>query len=148
MKFNLEKCHIIPVTRKKTVIKTQYMLHEQILETVSQVKYLGITIASGLRWNAHINNISLKANRSPGFLRRNLKASSIQIKTQAYFSFVRPILENSCTVWDLLHLYTDKPTRNDPTPCSSICATSPPQYFKCNRYAPDIRMEIPIRSKK
>ena len=26
--------------------------------------------------------------------------SSIQIKTQAYFTFVRLILENSCTVWD------------------------------------------------
>ena len=46
------------------------------------------------------NSIFLKANRSLGFLRRNLKVSSIQIKTQAYFIFVRPILENSYTVWD------------------------------------------------
>ena len=99
MKFNLETCHVIPITRNKTIIKTQYMLHEQLLETVSQAKYLGITITSDLRWNAHINNISLKANRSL-FLRRNLKVLSIQIKTQAYFTFVRPILENSCTVWD------------------------------------------------
>ena len=100
IKFNLEKCHVICVTRNKTIIKTQYMLHGQLLETVSQAKYLGITITSDLRWNAHINSISLKANRSLGFLRRNLKVSSIQIKTQAYFTFVRPILENSCTVWD------------------------------------------------
>ena len=97
MKFNLEKCH---VTRNKTINKTQYMLHGQLLETVSQAKYLGITITSDLWWNAHINSISLKANRSLGFLRRNLKVSSIQIKTLAYFTFVRPILENSCTVWD------------------------------------------------
>ena len=64
MKFNLEKCHVIPITRNKTIIKTQYMLHEQLLETVSHAKYLGITITSDLRWNAHINSISLKANRS------------------------------------------------------------------------------------
>ena len=76
------------------------MLHEQLLETVSQAKYHGITTTSDLRWNAHINSISLKANRSLDFLRRNLKVLSIQIKTQAYFTFVRPILENSCTVWD------------------------------------------------
>ena len=100
MKFILEKCHFIPIIRNKTIIKTQYMLHGQLLETVSQAKYLGITITSDLRWNAHINSNSLKANRSLGFLRRNLKVSSIQIKTQAYFTFVRPILENSCTVWD------------------------------------------------
>ena len=77
-----------------------FMLHGQLLETVSQAKYLGITITSDLRWNAHINSISLKANRSLGFLRRNLNVSSIQIKTQAYFTFVRPILENCCIVWD------------------------------------------------
>lgn len=100
MEFNLQKCHVIPVTRNKTVINNQYMLHGQTLETVSQVKYLGVTITSDLRWNAHINNICLKANRSLGFLRRNLKVPSIQIKTQAYFTFVRPIVENSCTVWD------------------------------------------------
>ena len=100
MSFNLEKCHVIPVTRNKTITKTQYILHGQPLQTVSQAKYLGITITSDLRWNAHINSISSKANRSLGFLRRNLKVSSIQIKTLAYFTFVRPILENSCTVWD------------------------------------------------
>ena len=100
MSFNLEKCHVIPVTRNKTITKTQYILHGQPLQTVSQAKYLGLTITSDLRWNAHINSISSKANRSLGFLRRNLKVSSIQIKTLAYFTFVRPILENSCTVWD------------------------------------------------
>ena len=76
------------------------MVDGQILENVSQAKYLGIIITSDLRWNAHINYISLKENRSVGFLHRNRKVSSIQIKTQAYFTFVRPILENSCTVWD------------------------------------------------
>ena len=34
MKFNREKGHVIPVTRNKTVVKTQYMLHGQLLETV------------------------------------------------------------------------------------------------------------------
>ena len=86
--------------RNKTITKTQYILHGQQLETVSQAKYLGITITSDLRWNAHINSISSKANRSLGFLCRNLQVSSIQIKTLAYFTFVRPILENSYTVWD------------------------------------------------
>ena len=99
------------------------MLHGQLIETVSQAKGLGTIITSDLRWHVHINSISLKANRSLGFLRRNLNVSSIQIKTQAYFTFVRPILENSYTVWDP---YTATQTRNDPTPCSSICLTSPP----------------------
>ena len=100
MKFSLERCHVIPVTRNKTITKTQYILHGQLLETVSQAKCLGITITSDLWWNAYINSISIKANRSLGFLRRNLKVSSIQIKTLACFTVVRPIPENSCTVWE------------------------------------------------
>ena len=100
MVFNLEKCHVIPVTINKTVIKTQYMLHGPLPETVSKAKYLGITITSYLRWNAHINNISLKAKTSLGFLRRNLKVSLIQLESQAYFTFISLIFENSCTVWD------------------------------------------------
>ena len=65
-----------------------------------------ITITSDLWWNAHINNkISLNAKISLGFLRRNLKIPSIQTQTQAFFAFVKPILENSCTVCDSgLHL--------------------------------------------
>ena len=71
------------------------MIHGQILETVSQAKYLSVTITSDLRWNIHMNNISSKANRSLGFLHRNLQVPPIKIKTQAYFVFVRPFLRIS-----------------------------------------------------
>ena len=64
------------------------MLHGQILEAVSQTKYSGKTITTELRWNVHINNISLKANRWRGILRRNRKVLSVQTKTQSYFTFV------------------------------------------------------------
>ena len=57
-------------------------------------------ILAQLQTNAHINNISLKANKSLGFLRTNLKVSLIQIKTQTHFTFVRHILENSYTILD------------------------------------------------
>ena len=101
MQFNLEKCYVIPVTRNKNVIKTQYMLHGQLLEIVSQAKYIGITITSDLRWNARINNSSLKANRSLRFLRRNFKNSGLLHLCQSY-------LRNQLYSLGPLHLYTDK----------------------------------------
>ena len=85
MKFNLEKCHVIPITRNKTITQTKYMLHGQLRETVSQAKYLGVTITSDFRWNAHTNSISLTANRSLGFLRRNLSLVNPN-KNSAYFT--------------------------------------------------------------
>ena len=41
-----------------------------------------------------------KANKTLGFLRRNLKIGSQKVKDMAYKTFVRPILEYACTVWD------------------------------------------------
>ncbi|KAL8583755.1 hypothetical protein ACOMHN_000376 [Nucella lapillus] len=64
-----------------------------MLETVKAVKYLGVTIQGDLCWDDHINNIVSKANKTLGFLRRNLKISSRSVKEQAYKAFVRPILE-------------------------------------------------------
>ena len=42
---------------------------------------------------------SQKANRTLGFLRRNIKTNTV-IKTKAYQALVRPHLEYACQVWD------------------------------------------------
>jgi hypothetical protein len=61
---------------------------------------LDVTIQSDLKWDSHINNITTKANKTFGFLRRNINISSTKVKEQAYKSLVRPSLEYSCSVWD------------------------------------------------
>ena len=48
----------------------------------------------------HIDTITNKANKTLGFLRRNLKIRNKKTKETAYKAFVRPILEYSATVWD------------------------------------------------
>jgi hypothetical protein len=63
-------------------------------------KYLGLTITNKLQWDQHINNITAKANKTLGFLRRNLKIPSIRIKEQAYQTLVRPLVEYASTVWN------------------------------------------------
>ena len=64
------------------------------------VKYLGVTLCSDLSWTEHINNVCSNANKTLGFLRRNLKISSRRIKETAYKTYVRPIMEYTTTVWD------------------------------------------------
>ena len=51
-------------------------------------------------WDSHINAICSKASKTLGFLRRNLKVSSRNIKERAYKAFVRPVLEYASSVWD------------------------------------------------
>ena len=70
------------------------------LRNVESAKYLGCLISSDLRWTKHINSICGKANKTLGFLRRNLNIGSTTVKQNAYNSLVRPIVEYASTVWD------------------------------------------------
>ena len=77
-----------------------YSLNHSILQETDSHTYLGVEIASNLKWNKHVNNISAKGNRSLGFIKRNLKGCTEDIKNLAYRSLVRPQLEYCVAVWD------------------------------------------------
>ena len=64
------------------------------------IKYLGVTITSDLRWNTHVSNVCTKANRTLGFLRRNLYSCPQEVKEAAYKGLVRPVLDYGSSVWD------------------------------------------------
>ena len=100
MEFHPDKCEVLSVNRKTTKVYRNYVLHGKTLKSVDNAKYLGITISSDLRWNKHVVNITNKANRTLGFLRRNLRIGSSRLKTSAYNTLMRPSLEYGCTVWD------------------------------------------------
>jgi hypothetical protein len=91
---------MLSITRNKTPVKHTYTLHEHQLEHADKAKYLGVTIQSDLKWDSHINNITTKANKTLGFLRRNINISSNKVKEQTYKSLVRPSLEYAHSVWD------------------------------------------------
>lgn len=99
MKFNPSKCNILSVTRKKKPTLFTYMLKGQALEQVDRATYLGVDMSSDLSWHHQICKVASKANRSLGFIRRNVKCPNKTTKTLAYQSLVRPSLEYASTVW-------------------------------------------------
>ena len=80
MEFNPGKCQVIQITRSRSPIPTQFSLHGQNIEVVNSARYLGVHIASDLSWKPLITRITNNANKSPGFLRRNLKAKSPELR--------------------------------------------------------------------
>ena len=46
MQFNPSKCQVVQVTGSKSPYKSEYILHGQVLETVTCAKYLGVDISS------------------------------------------------------------------------------------------------------
>ena len=81
-------------------INASYNLEGTVLDNVENIKYIGITITNDLQWNTHVSNICTNANRTLGFLRRNLSACPQDVKESAYKGLVRPVLEYGSSVWD------------------------------------------------
>ena len=44
-----------------------YTLHNQVQESVSSAKYLGVKITDDLEWGQHINEIMSRATKTLGF---------------------------------------------------------------------------------
>ena len=101
MKFNVAKCHSMRVTRHQhhKQILCDYLLHSQTLENVQSAKYLGITICDNLDWGQHISDISSKATKTLGLLRRNLAFAPRSTKEFAYKTLVGPKLEYAAPIW-------------------------------------------------
>ena len=74
MKFNLTKCDFLRITKRKCPISASYTIGECIIQEVSHIKYLGVTIDSQLSWNEHIKATTKKANAVKGFLHQNISS--------------------------------------------------------------------------
>ena len=101
MRFQPVKCNMMQIRRKWIKkIHASYTLEGKVLENMENIKYLGVTITNDLRWNIHVSNVRTTANRTPGFLRRNLYACPQEVKEAADKGPLRPVLEYSGSVWD------------------------------------------------
>ena len=89
MRFQPVKCNMMQLTRKRIrKIHASYTLEGTDLENVESIKYLGVTITSDLRWNTYVSNVCTKANRTLGFLKRNLYSCPQEVKEAAYKGFM------------------------------------------------------------
>lgn len=70
MEFSTSKCKVLNMYKK--IVKSQwaYNLNFSILDLVTQTTDLGITITNNLFWSNHIDEITNKANKKLGLIRR------------------------------------------------------------------------------
>ena len=83
MSFHPDKSNVLRVTRCRSPLNHDYILHNQIFKENDVVKYLGVTVHHKLSWNEHICSMVEEANSSIGFLRRNLQIHQKHIKANA-----------------------------------------------------------------
>ena len=107
MVFNPSKCFFVSTSRGSTHLPHFYEPCGVVLKCVENDKYLGVTLSRDLTWRSHNAKILTKGNRKLGFIKRNLRGSSRELKLLAYIAFVRSGLEYANVVWDP-HLAKDR----------------------------------------
>ena len=107
MDFNPSKCCVMRITRNRTPKTAPYFLRGHQLEVVKEAKYLGVTLSADLSWTPHVNHTASAANKTLGFLRRNLRNAPTELRAKSYNVLVRPKLEYASVVWSP-HKATDK----------------------------------------
>ena len=75
-------------------------LYNEPLEAVESLTYLGVDIQSIFAWETHLNNISTKAYRKLGTIKRLLNSVSRSVHKLAYITFCRLTSEYASDVWD------------------------------------------------
>jgi hypothetical protein len=99
MKFNVSKCAVMTITKKKKPSLCNYTMKNETIPRVDEHDYLGIRIADDLSWNKHCNNIINKSSKTLGLIRRNLHSCNTEVYSLAYRTLVRPKLEYASTAW-------------------------------------------------
>ena len=69
MHFNIKKCNFIRFSQKKVINEVNYKMDDVSLVRIKSAKHFGITV-SDTRWARHISEITLKANRTLGLIKR------------------------------------------------------------------------------
>ena len=96
-------------SRKPTPNIYTFTFCGQQLKSVQSHCYLGVQISNTLNWTAQCNSVARKAQQTLGVIRRNLNKCPTHIKSIAYTTLVRPILEYASASWDphcLKHIKT------------------------------------------
>ncbi len=102
MKLNPNKCKAMTVSFKRnTPIYPQALCtNNSIVEQGNFLKILGDYIQNDLKWNLHINKMSISFNSRLYFLRQ-LKRCGVPIDdlVRVYVQYVRPSVEYASSVW-------------------------------------------------
>jgi len=103
MKFNINKCCIMQLSKCHHVSEFSYSMSGQALNIVEQHSYLGVIIDHKLSWQPHVDYVCGKAMKLIGFLNRNLRTCSKELKELSYKQFVLPVLDYASSIWDPYH---------------------------------------------
>jgi hypothetical protein len=108
MKINQTKSKAVCLTRARVTEPINYTLGGTEIPEASSCTYLRIILRSDLRWSDQVNYKVKKAWKAIHFTMRILKNGNSSIKSLAYTTLVRQILEYDAACWGAFQGGRDK----------------------------------------
>ena len=99
---------IFKFKQKKLEVDLKIKLCGKRLYPTESVKYLGVKIDTNLSWQYHVNDLSIKLNRSNAILFKMRKYVSLNLLRSIYFAIFNSYLSDCCLVWAQNHGTTEK----------------------------------------
>ena len=99
LSLNVKKCFCISFGRGQNIVRNRYVLNDALLESVTEIRDLGVLLDSQLTFRNHINNIVQVGLRNLGFITRNSKQFTPWTFKLLYCSIVRSGLEYASVAW-------------------------------------------------
>ncbi|PFX16618.1 hypothetical protein AWC38_SpisGene19089 [Stylophora pistillata] len=99
MTFNVKKCKMMRITRKKEPFRSSFILNGSDVEEVYEFRDLGLIMSHHLSWNSHVDATTNKAKRILGLLRRTCRGwKDTETLKMLYCTLVRSQVEYGTTV--------------------------------------------------
>ena len=100
MRVNINKCKTFRFYKRQNPIIYHYNINNTILESPRTICDLGVTFDKDLSFIEHVNNITLKALRLLGFIKRHTQQiTDLHAILTLYHTLVRSILEYNSIIW-------------------------------------------------
>ena len=100
MSLNQSKCGVVHFSRSQQPKPSQYTLLGKPIKPTCSQKDLGIITTSDLKWKKQILEMSSKANRMLGCVKRTASAiHDVSVRKALYMTMVRNQLAYCCQVW-------------------------------------------------
>ena len=103
--ISISKCSVLTLNAKQGSLEHEFYLDNCRLQQLREMKDLGITIDSQLKFNLHIDKIVGKAQSRASLIHRCFKTGSADILFRAFVVYVRPLLEYGSVVWSPHYKY-------------------------------------------
>ena len=98
--LTLKKTKALIISNNTNIPELNIRFNDESVELVDNHKHLGVTFVSDGNWTVHIENIARSALKQVNVLRKLIFFLSKQALSNIYLTFIRPVLEYTCEVWD------------------------------------------------